>query len=105
METQTTERHEGTETPTLREPVVAPEASGLEARPQSTPAKRPKRGPRSRMARWETTIGSQIWRFCYDPRRNVLKVRKKHGRTESTRDITMPELIELLNGQRLLPVL
>jgi hypothetical protein len=57
------------------------------------------------MARWETTIGSQIWRFCYDPKHNVLKVRKKHGRTESTRDITMPELIELLNGQRLLPVL
>lgn len=57
------------------------------------------------MARWETVIGTQSWRFCYDPRRKVLMVRKKHSRKLLARDITMPELIEALDGKKLLPVL
>lgn len=105
MEPTTAERYEGTETDTLREHVVAPETSGLETRTEPATNNRPKRGPRTRMARWETVIGTQSWRFCYDPRRNVLMVRKKHSRKLLARDITMPELIEALDGKKLLPVL
>ena len=49
-------------------------------------------------------IGTTEWRFSLDPVVGIITIRKRFFRKSSARTITMPELIEALAGQKLLPM-
>lgn len=73
---------------------------GTEADPLRSGPKRIHR--RARKAHWKAVIGEVEWRFSYDPESNVIVIRKRGTPRRKHRTITMPELLELLGGQRIL---
>lgn len=73
------------------------EANALRPRPE-----RVRR--RARQAHWRVRIGETEWRFAFQPDSNVITIRKRGQRKANERTITMPELIEALAGQKLLPI-
>lgn len=85
----------------------AVESAGTEAgHNTATDALRPRkvRMDRKRKAHWTAAIGVKEFRFSFDPQANVITVRKRGTRKASARTITMPELVEALAGQKLLPL-
>ena len=78
-----------------------PKPDGTEAGPLRA---RKVRLPRNRKAHWQTMIGTTEWRFSLDPVVGIITIRKRFFRKSSARTITMPELIEALAGQKLLPM-
>ena len=66
------------------------------------PPRAPKTHPRKRKARWRAEHRGKLFLFEYDPGAGLLRVWQHRHRTKKT--ITIGEVLEAMDGQKLLPL-